>query len=342
MKRVMSALVLVLLCGCSGLPRARELGEVAILRTIGLDADVSGVEMTVVDADRSLSALGSSAASAAREIQGLGERYISFGHVDRLVLGEGLAMKGLDPVIDYLAREPQLGLGVELWVADGRAADILDRQGSSERLSQMQSRTLGCSAATLMSVQAREGSVCIPAVTLTEQDGAERLESDGYALIRKGKLVSRLRADAAAGYELLCGQGVGGVADVSAEGVGVVSLRLERIQVRVKPVFQERELTGLDICCGIGARVGQQEQSADDEQLRQIGQDYERLQAGRMVQALEQAQYWDADFADLQRRAMLACPSQKESISRQFGPQFRSVTIRVTVDAQVERDENEA
>ena len=104
MKRVMSALVLVLLCGCSGLPRARELGEVAILRTIGLDADVSGVEMTVVDADRSLSALGNSAASAAREIQGLGERYISFGHVDRLVLGEGLAMKGLDPVIDYLAR----------------------------------------------------------------------------------------------------------------------------------------------------------------------------------------------------------------------------------------------
>ena len=37
---------LLLLTGCSGLPAAREMGDMALLRTLGVDAAPVGVELT--------------------------------------------------------------------------------------------------------------------------------------------------------------------------------------------------------------------------------------------------------------------------------------------------------
>lgn len=353
MKYALPLLVLLLLSGCSGLPYARELGEVSVLRTIGLDTDETGVEITVFAGGQGertcLSARGDSAASAARNVQKLGERRIYFGHVDQLVLGEALAVRGVGPVVDYLAREPQLGLGVDLWVMDGRVKDALGAEGQQDvsgRLGQLQtdgrtgSAGIRCTAAALMSVLARQGSTCIPAVTAAEGDGPA-IMSDGYVVIRQGKLVAWLRDGSAMGYELLMERGTGDVASVETEHSGVVSVELERVSVDVEPEFRGEELAGLTVRCRLLARVAQQERTMDARQLQAVRELYEQLQARRLAAALELSQYWDADFADLERRAMLADPARKEDIARQFKSLFRSLTIRVVVDAQVERDEND-
>ena len=48
MRRIwLPALCAVLfLAGCSGLPAAREMGDMALLRTLGVDAAPAGVELT--------------------------------------------------------------------------------------------------------------------------------------------------------------------------------------------------------------------------------------------------------------------------------------------------------
>lgn len=354
MKCAVTLFALLLLAGCSDLPDGRELGEVSILRTVGLDAVQTGVEITVSAGGQGeqapLTAQGVSAAEAARNVQKLGDRHIYLGHVEQLVLGEALAVQGVGAVVDYLAREPQLGLGVDLWVVRGAAKDVLcveNQPEVSRRLDLLHTdgRTeaagVRCTAATLMSVLAQQGSVCIPAVTVAEGD-RPALRSGGYAVVRQGKLVTWLEGESAAGYDLLMEHGTGEVCGVEPQPGGTVSMELERVSVDVEPEFRGVELTGLTVRCRLLARVAQQEGATDTRQLRTARLLYEQRQAERLAAALSLSQYWDADFAALERRAMLACPSRKEEITRQFKQLFRSLPIRVVVDARVERDENGA
>lgn len=364
MKRLAAwTLLLSLLSGCgrSAVPYAREMGDMALLRTMGLDAVQDGVELTVSTGERNgdqealvLSASGPSVASAVQAVQSLGDSYVYFGHVDQLLLGEELAARGVGPVLDHLAREPQLGLGVDLWVVrDGRAGEAVFAGGEAgvpARLDRLEAdagmgaANIGCTALELMSVLARGASTCIPALTLAPSrqgdggQGAERtLLPDGYAVIRQGKLVCFLQGEEALGLELLQQRADGHVVDVDLNDGLRVSLRLEKTRVRCEPVFQSGELTGLDVVCDLSARVVQTERPLSQEQLEEVTQNFELLEGERMVAVLERAQYWDADFLGLEHRAQLSRPSRKEDIGRVWQDVFRSLAIQVKVTGDVER-----
>ena len=242
----------------------------------------------------------------------------------------------MEAVVDYLAREPQLGPGVELWLVEGTAESILSAQGLAERLEHLGRRTVKCTAADAMGVLAREGSVCVPGLALAPS--AEGVERDGYALLRQGRLVDWLREERAIGYELLMGCGQGEIACVALDTVGTVSVRLEDSGLRVEPVFRDEELTGLDLHCELKAKVAQRDQVMTQGQLEELVLLYERLQAERLVAALELVQYWDADPARLEQKAVLACPGRKERIAQEFKDRYRTLDIRVIVSACVDPD----
>ena len=98
------AMLLGTLTGCGGrswLPYAREMGETALLRTMGLDSSGERVELTVSTGSRSgggealvLSAFGDSVPAAALAVQSLGDSYVYYGHVDQLLSGEDLSCLG--------------------------------------------------------------------------------------------------------------------------------------------------------------------------------------------------------------------------------------------------------
>ena len=115
-------------CGRAALPYAREMGDMALLRTMGVDAgEADGqVRVTVSTGERAaglqgesqpplvLSALGDSLSAACLSMQGLSDSYVFYGYVDQLLLGEGAALEGVEPVLDYFSRDVELGLGAQL------------------------------------------------------------------------------------------------------------------------------------------------------------------------------------------------------------------------------------
>jgi len=358
------ALLLGLLTGCSGrswLPYAREMGDTALLRTMALDSNGESVELTVSTGSRSggeealvLSAFGGSIPAAALAVQSLGDSYVYYGHVDQLLLGEEVAVRGLGDVIDYLAREAELGLGVQMWAVRGGTAGQAIRtagsRGVPERLAQLNTDSelgaanIGRSAAELMTVLARGGSTYLPALELLdvrEGDGSEGGEQvlvpNGYAILRRGKLVCWVDDDTARGIELMEGQAFGQVADLTLEDGTQVSLSVDGVKTGCRPVFQEGELTGLDVTCALSARVVQAGRHLDERDLEQLRRRLERIEGERMVQALELGQYWDADYLGLKRRAQMVRPNKKTAIEEQWGDAFRSLDIRVEVQGTVER-----
>lgn len=357
-------MLLGMLTGCSGrgwLPYAREMGDTALLRTMGLDGDGERVELTVSTGSRSggqealvLSAFGDSIPAAALAVQSLGDSYVYYGHVDQLLLGEEVAVRGMDRVVDYLAREAELGLGVQLWVVRGGTAGQAIRTAGSRgvpgRLAQLNTDSeLGAanisrSAAELMTVLARGGSTYLPALELLsarEGDGGEggeqTLVPNGYAILRQGKLVCWVDDETARGIELMEERAFGQVADLTLPDGTEVSLTVDEVHTGCRPVFRREELTGLDVTCTLSARVAQTGRRLNESDLQQLQQHLERMEGERMVQALELGQYWDADYLGLGRRAQMAHPDRKNAVQEQWEGAFRSLDIRVEVHGTVER-----
>lgn len=357
------AALLGMLSGCSGrgwLPYAREMGDTALLRTMGLDGG-ERVELTVSTGGRSggqealvLSAFGDSIPAAALAVQSLGDSYVYYGHVDQLLLGEEAAVEGVAPVVDYLAREAELGLGVQVWAVRGGTAGQAVRtaggKGVSERLAQLNTDSrLGAAninrtAAELMTVLAQGGSTYIPALELLpprEGDGGEggeqTLVPNGYAILRQGKLVCWVDDDAARGIELMEGQAFGQVVDLTLTDGTEVSLVVDEVRTDCRPVFRGEELTGMEVTCKLSARVAQTGRRLNEDDLRQLLQHLERMEGERMVQALELGQYWDADYLGLERRTQMVRPNRKAAIQEQWEEAFRSLALRVDVCGTVER-----
>ena len=358
------AMLLTMLTGCGSrgwLPYAREMGDTALLRTMGLDGSGERLELTVSTGSRSggqealvLSAFGESIPAAALAVQSLGDSYVYYGHVDQLLLGEEVAVRGVGPVVDYLAREAELGLGVQLWAVRGGTAGQAIRtagsRGVPERLAQLNTDSeLGAanisrSAAELMTVLARGGSTYLPALELLNaregdggQSGEQTLVPNGYAILRQGKLVCWVDDETARGIELMEEQVFGQVADLTLSDGTRVSLTVDKVRTGCRPVFRGEELTGLDVMCTLSARVAQTGRRLNETDLEQLQQHLERMEGERMVQALELGQYWDADYLGLERRAQMARPDRKSAVQDQWEEAFRSLDIRVEVRGTVER-----
>lgn len=202
MKKVLAAAlcgaVMFLLPGCGGerLPYAREMGDMALMRTMGVDTGEGGAEqlhVTVSSGRRArglageaepplvLSAERESISSACLAMQGLSDSYVFYGHVDQLLLGEELSRRGILETLQYFSQDQELGMGTQVWIVrGGTAAEAISAEqerGVESRLSTIQTdsemgmagmtRTVGETLTSLM----EDGSAYLPGLVPGE-DGA--------------------------------------------------------------------------------------------------------------------------------------------------------------------------
>lgn len=347
MKRLCAAvLAACALTGCSARwsePYRRQTDDLALLRVVGVDAADNGVALTVA-ADgvgggqgEVLSAQGATLAGAMHATREQGERYVFYGHVDRLLLGEELTGQGIGSVLDCLARDGELGPDCRLWVVRGQAAQAVGSvNGLSRRLEQLERGVDVPSAGDAMGVLAREGSLWIPALEAIERNGQTSLQPAGYAIVRKGLLVGCTDPEGSQGLELFTGAARGKVVELTVSGVGMVGLSLDRVQVDCRPNFADGVLVGLEVVCHLTARVAQTPVSLRPEDLEWLVYELEWQQGKCLARVLEQAQHWDADFLGLEYRARQVYPFRAAELSRQWPQMFRDLDIRVSAQGTVE------
>ena len=211
--------VMFLLPGCGGerLPYAREMGDMALMRTMGVDTGEGGAEqlhVTVSSGRRArglqgeaepplvLSAERESISSACLAMQGLSDSYVFYGHVDQLLLGEELSRRGILETLQYFSQDQELGMGTQVWIVrGGTAAEAISAEqerGVESRLSTIQTdsemgmagmtRTVGETLTSLM----EDGSAYLPGLVPGE-DGA--LLEAGYGVVKDGMLAGWLTGD---------------------------------------------------------------------------------------------------------------------------------------------------
>ena len=336
----------LLLSGCTGLPAAREMGDMALLRTMGVDLAPEGLEITASTGPRArglqgtgepalvLSAREDSLSAACLALQGLSDSYVFFGYVDQLLLGEELARSGVLPVLDYFARDVELGLGAQLWLTRGTTARAAVESGGEQGvegcLSTLQTDgKLGVAAITRTAGEIytdllERGAAFVPVLTLEGEDAS--LRESGYGVLGPEGLMGFLEGEAARGLELLAGRAPAQVLTVEL-GSNQVSARPQAVSLRAELDLQEGEPAGLKLDCRVEMGLTEDQRSPTGEELAQLRRRLERRALEQIESALASLREWGADCVGLGAKAGLACPGEWRQIQEDWPALFGQVEI---------------
>lgn len=340
----------LLLSGCDRLPYPREMGDMALLRTMGVDQEGDALLVTVSTGPRArglqgeqepalmLSAQRPSLSSAALALQGQSDGYVFFGYVDQLLLGEDLVRQGVTEVLDYFARDVELGLGAQLWVVQGDTAQAAvasgGEQGVEGRLTSLQtngetgaaavSRTAGDVYSDLL----EQGASYAPALVRAGEDG-KTLMGGGYAVLKGDALVGFLQGEQARGLELLDGKPSADVLEVEVPK--------ERAVVRITGAVTLCRFRsggeGLSVTCRVSAQLAEYSRLFTQEEMEQIREQIRERETARIQAALTQLRSWEADCAGLGPQGALFSPGEwnnlKEDWPRNFSRQEPELTVQV-------------
>lgn len=185
MKKYICALLCLLLCGCSALPRPREMENMALLRTLGVDFADGAYKLTASTGPRPdaagerqnealvLTGSGTTIEKAVKDLKASSDHTVFLGYVDQLLVGRDLLERDLMPLLDYVVQDEEMSLGTMLWaLPDLTAKDAVTsggEQGVEQRLNTLRlngarTRTAGEVCADLLDT----GGSSIPALSLTD------------------------------------------------------------------------------------------------------------------------------------------------------------------------------
>lgn len=348
--------VCLLLTGCSHLPVAREMEDMALLRTVGIDRAPGGVAVTGSTGPRArglqgegepalkLSAERESLSAACLAMRGQSDSYVFFGYVNQLLIGEDLAKEGVQPVLDYFVRDAELGLGAQLWLVRGASArEAVSAGGGAgvdSRLETLQhdskmglashTRTAGELYTDLLEL----GSAFVPALT-PESDGAAVLTEQGYGVLRGDRLAGFLDGEAAKGLELLAG---GPSADiVEAELAGQrVSVKITSARTGSRLEFQGNTPSALRLTCKIEARLAGYGGRLTEEELDQLQRQIEARERSKIEAALARLRELHSDCAGLGAKAAMVCPARWQNIQADWSGWFSRLPTDIKVQINLE------
>lgn len=339
------------LTGCSQLPVAREMEDMALLRTMGIDRAPGGVAVTGSTGPRArglrgegepaltLEADRESLSGACLAMRGQGDSYVFFGYVDQLLIGEGLAREGVQPVLDYFARDAELGLGAQLWLARGASAREAVLAGGDagvdSRLETLQhdskmgiashTRTAGELYTDLLEL----GSAYVPALG-PAGDGTAVLAEQGYGVLVGDRLAGFLDGDAAKGLELLAGGFSAGILEIELEDQAV-SAKIISARTGSRLEFQGDTPSALKLTCNIGARLAEYGSRLTREELDQVQRQLEARERSKIEAALARLKELRSDCAGLGAKAAISHPARWRGIQADWPDWFSRIPVGIEV-----------
>ena len=151
MKKYLSIIILLFfsfaLSGCGSIySNYREIEQLLVIRTMGLDYSGRGIELSLASSSagsgnaRTLSAAGDSISTAMDRIYNYSyEEELFCSHIGELLIGEKLAEEGIQSCLNYICRSPVMRLDTPLYVVRGATAreTIMNAGGTGKGIAEV-------------------------------------------------------------------------------------------------------------------------------------------------------------------------------------------------------------
>lgn len=354
--------LLLQLSGCGLLPERRELEQLLIVQTVGVDYAPGGVKLSLAAAagqeqpepPPALTGSGPTFSAALERIRDSSvEEELFTGHVRSLLVGEEAAERGLEDLLGTVCRSADLRLDMPLYLVRGGTAERLMQGAGSEsrgvteilraadtRRERQQGIRGGC-AGTILRSLIRRGGALAPALRYEKaaEDGGMTAVPAGYGVLADGKLCAWIEADEALGADLLLGGTAGRTLDVlDLEGMPA-TLMLQQGSCRLQPVWDEDgALRGLDVTAQVRAAV--LETAADSAVGTEAYDDHMTAQlesavSDRIGRILRLERQLSLDFLGLEEPLRLASPEHWQQLTEPLGDLLPGLEISITVRGEL-------
>ena len=366
MKRLAVLLIsalLLMLGGCkSGMLYAdmREIDQLELIQTVGLDASDSGVRATAASGMRvgggSPTVLENTSPTTARAMRLMqnysSKKYIFYGHVRYLLIGEEAAREGLGKYLDYVERSVELRLSTGLLIVKGGTANELIRLTSTESEStaellaslekdvrlMSESRVGSCGEAA--ESLAESGTALVAAVRPEQGENGWRIASAGYAVFRDGRLAAYIDTDTARAVNLLTGEVEGDVTELPDGRGGCAALRVTSGKSSFGAEFSGGELIRITIDARVTANIEELSESCDPYSPAEIAALEAKLAAlekARIDRAAALMRSLGCDYLGLGAKLSLAHPLKTDRLGGRLAESIAGAETEVRVEAKIER-----
>lgn len=357
-----------LLCnGCSSgaiSTNYRPVEDLMLIQTIGVDLAPEGVCLSAStgragenEPPKRMTQAGGTMLAALGQLQDrTPNAELFYAQTSYLLLGEEAAAAGeLTPLLDFIARNPDMRLSAPLFLVRGTAQQAVmdtgdDRTDVTEALAALQKDTALSGASHAFScadiVRALTGSGCaavgaVACVRTPESEGGTlTLVPAGYAIFRGGDYLGCIAPETARGASMLLGVVHNGDIAVRDGDGSTVMLALDTCRAAIRPVWDGGTLARVDVTLRLRAGISElrtprrittraYQQSLNAALAACVG--------GWVRDAIAASQALEADFLGVGQAVAVRSGHRWAAVRDGWAELWPDVPVRVTVEADVGR-----
>ena len=363
---------LLLFAGPNGLRRNyREVEQLQVIQTMGLDAQTGGVTLSLAAAGEDgggvsrMEADGISITAAMDRIRSYSyEEELFCPHIGRLLLGEKLAEQGVESTLAYISRSPELRLDMPLFVVKGGTAEdtvmgvgdgdrgICDvmriveqdvkRRGESglTTAAQILRDTARCGSALICALETGEASekTDAPGEESGDAPAGRSVAPMGYAILREGRLCRDLPKEQGIAVGFLKNRVGRSTVELRDSYGKPAVLEINGGGSRIRPVWEDGTLRGLQIECDARAsllELGGRGALRGTEDTDYLTARLESRLAEYLSEALKASKELKADYLGLAETVERAAPTAWRSLEQDFVDLLPELELEITVRAEL-------
>ncbi len=359
------------------LPKAKDIAEVKLMRTMAVDkGEENGLLLTVsgdVQKDSPdsqtrppmiLNQPALTVFGGCTRLQENSEGDPEFGHLAECVVGEEYARRGIEDLADFLERDVSMRMETKLFVVAGDTGEAALRGAASQNsaitdylTSISKNPGLGgrnpwpYTMREYISQQEDNGVALLPALTLEDNpdfDPSDRekqpekiLKTAGFALFQEQRLTGFLTGEESQGVSLLTGNDVLDAFEITLKSGTVAGIRLIDTKCRYETRFApDGTLEAVTLRLIVRGDLNQLTGAADpmdEETLREMEQAFCAQIHTVSQAALSRSQRENADFLHLRRELVCRYPLHATGLTEHWDTWFPNVALNVTVEGQIQR-----
>lgn len=370
MKRTvfLSLLLTLALTSCGGVsvfPPSRELENLELVHTVGIDVTEDGyVLLTAATVPglsggepRFYSLTSDTIVGAAAKMQKLpvGKEAL-FSHTEHIILSADAARERLAECLDFVERSNDFRIDTNLFVAKSGEAQALMRAVSGEesdisallKFMADNADQLGeghvFTCREIASDLSQRGAALLQAVEASEAADPEAEEKvllpAGLCAVRDGELMGFLSEDESRGAAMILNKVEAREDSVTVDGV-TVALTVNGAKTRLRPVFSRSgDLAGVTLDVSVRALIASTDGVLDTRGEAMRGKIEDALAEKirqRVAAAMAASQEIKADFMDIYAALSLKKPLKMAKIERDWETVFPQLAISVNVKCDLAR-----
>ena len=367
------ALALLLAAGmlCSGCSTGaissnyRAVEDLELIQTIGVDRAPEGVCLSAATdkacegkAPKRMTQSGVSMLAALDQLQDRApSAELFYAQTSYLLLGEeAAAAGGLTPLLDFIARDPDMRLSAPLFIVRGGTAqqavmetgddktDVTEALAALEKDITLDGTSHAYSCTDIARALAGSGCAAVGAVacvrTPESEGGKLALAPAGYAIFRGGDYLGCIAPETARGASMLLGVVTNGDIAVRDGDGSTVMLTLDTCRAAIRPVWDGGTLARVDVTLRLRAGISElrtprriteraYQQALNVALAARVG--------GWVRDALAASQALEADFLGVGQAVAVRSGHRWAAIRDGWAELWPDVPVHVTVDADVGR-----